>query len=86
VRKPVRRLKVPGERPCQGEIPRISPLAGPHLRAQSTAGQASAQAPPPPALRPNGFVGRVFDWEAWEKMKDEPDLRVSSFRWQRVPR
>jgi hypothetical protein len=60
----------------KGEL--LGDLPGRPFRRPQTPSGAPAAAPPPPAppMRPNGFVGRVFDYEAFLKLKDDPEVRV----------
>ena len=52
-----------------GDLPRK-----PFARPPQASGQAAAG---PPRLRPfTGFIGRVFDWETFEKTKGDPDAHV----------
>jgi hypothetical protein len=50
----------------------------PFRRQQGQAGTQATPPPPPPQLPRTGFVGRVFDWDAWEKIKDDKELRAPS--------
>jgi Oxidoreductase family, NAD-binding Rossmann fold/Oxidoreductase family, C-terminal alpha/beta domain len=47
-------------------------------RVRRRQGQSGGQAAPqgPPDRPSNGFVGRVFDWEAFEAMKQESDVHL----------
>ncbi len=52
-----------------GDLPRK-----PFARPPQESGQAASG---PPHLRPfTGFIGRVFDWETFEKTKGDPDAHV----------
>ncbi|HYM10939.1 MAG TPA: Gfo/Idh/MocA family oxidoreductase [Bryobacterales bacterium] len=68
--------KIPGvpEGELLGDLPRRASARRAAQSGGSGAGAASQRPPRPP--RRTGFVGRVFDWEAFERAKNDPESRV----------
>jgi hypothetical protein len=44
--------------------------------AASAGGTGATPAAQPPAPKPNGFVGSVFDWETYEAVRQDPNPRI----------
>ena len=53
----------------------LGDLPGRRRPQGAAAGQAAPPATPP---RPNGYVGRVFDWESYEAVKNDPNTRPAT--------